>query len=60
MSQANHVPANLTTWDAAKLYQQPASWSQGTVSMPTAPSAAVPMSINAIHEQQQQELVFRI
>ena len=55
MSQANHVPVNLTTWDAAKPYQQPASWGQGTVSMPTAPSADVPMSVDAINKQQQQE-----
>merc|ERR1711951_14163 len=48
--QAQHAPAvptsNLPAWDAARPHQQPASWGQNTVSMPSAQSAVEPMSVS--------------
>merc|ERR1712155_93910 len=50
--QTQHAPAAPSsarpTWDAARPHQQPASWGQNTVSMPSAQSAAEPMSINQV------------
>ena len=50
VSQANDAPSNPATWDTAKPHQQPATWGQGTVSMPTARSAAEPMSVNEMNQ----------
>merc|ERR1711917_163027 len=48
--QAQHAPAAPTpdrqAWDAARPHQQPASWGQNTVSMPSAQSAGEPMSVS--------------
>merc|ERR1712219_73547 len=50
--QAHHAPAaptpNPPAWDTARPHQQPASWGQNTVSMPSAQSAGEPMSVNQI------------
>ena len=59
VSQANHAPpspaANPTAWDTARPHQQPASWGQGTVSMPTVRLAGKPMSISQIGAPHQHE-----
>ena len=48
--QAQHPPVAPTSdrqaWDAARPHQQPASWGQNTVSMPSAQSAGEPMSVS--------------